>query len=122
MKKMVLCIALILTLAVMPLIALAGVPLDHDCYYPDGQIWCVLCDKVMEHDCLSEDGNARCDLCDELIRHTCHDQDGNGSCDVCTRPCENTGYLPGDVTGEGQINMADVAKLYAHIKGTNPLW
>jgi hypothetical protein len=27
-----------------------------------------------------------------------------------------------DITGEGKINMADVAKLYAHIKGSNKLW
>lgn len=117
MKKMVLCIALCLTLTVMPLIALAGVATDHDCYYPDGQIWCVLCDKVMEHECISNDGNARCDLCDELIAHTCYDYDRNQRCDLCTRPCNTEDHRSGDITGDGKVNMADVAKLYAHITG-----
>lgn len=117
MKKIVLCIALCLTLTVMPLIALAGVATDHDCYYPDGQIWCVLCDKVMEHECISNDGNARCDLCEELIAHTCYDYDRNQRCDLCTRPCNTEDYRPGDITGDGKVNMADVAKLYAHITG-----
>lgn len=31
------------------------------------------------------------------------------------------GYLLGDITGEGKVNMGDVAKLYAHIKGTSIL-
>lgn len=121
MKRTIISIFLCLALGMMPMAALAGVASDHDCFYEEGSIWCVLCDEPMPHDCYSTDGNSRCDLCDELIVHTCHDLDGNGSCDVCTRPCTNTGYLPGDVTGEGTVNMADVAKLYAHIKGTNPL-
>jgi hypothetical protein len=121
MKKIILSILLCLGVGLMPFAAMAGVPSDHGCFSDDGNIWCDLCDEPMKHDCFSLDGNSRCDLCDELIIHTCHDQDGNGSCDVCTRPCENTGYLPGDVTGEGTVNMADVAKLYAHIKGTSPL-
>jgi hypothetical protein len=29
--------------------------------------------------------------------------------------------LLGDVTGDGQINIGDVAKVYAHIKGTTPI-
>lgn len=121
MKKAILSLILCLALAVMPLAVFAGTSWDHDCFYEEGSIWCVLCDKPIAHDCYSQDGNSRCDLCDELIAHTCHDQDGNGRCDVCTRPCTNSGYLPGDVTGEGAVNMADVAKLYAHIKGTTLL-
>ena len=121
MKKIILSIILCLSLSAMSMTVLAGVPSDHDCFSNDGNIWCDLCDEPMEHPCFSTDGNIRCDLCDELIVHTCHDQDGNGTCDVCTRPCNNTGYLPGDVTGEGTVNMADAAKLYAHIKGTNLL-
>ena len=31
------------------------------------------------------------------------------------------GYLLGDITGEDKVNMGDVAKLYAHIKGTSIL-
>lgn len=121
MKRSIISILLCLALAWMPLTALAGAPSDHDCIYPEGSIWCLICDEPMPHDCFSTDGNVRCDLCDKVIVHTCRDQDGNGACDLCTRPCDNTGYLPGDITGEGTVNMADVAKLYAHIKGTNPL-
>lgn len=121
MRKIILSIALCLAIGTMPLTTLAGAAPDHGCFSNDGNIWCDLCDEPMPHDCYSMDGNSRCDVCDELIVHTCNDQDGNGSCDVCTRPCKNTDYLPGDVTGEGTVNMADVAKLYAHIKNTNVL-
>jgi hypothetical protein len=121
MKKIIISVLLCLSLGMMSLTVLAGAPADHDCSYPEGSIWCLICDEPMEHPCFSTDGNSRCDLCDRLIAHTCHDQDGNGSCDLCTRPCENTGYLPGDITGEGTVNMADVATLYAHIKGTKIL-
>lgn len=114
-----LCLSLVLW--AMPLSAQAGADLGHGCFDLDGNLWCDLCDEPMEHDCFSTDGNARCDLCDEVIVHTCHDQDGNGSCDVCTRPCENTGFLPGDVTGEGVVNMGDVSMLYAHVRGTGVL-
>ena len=123
MKRRILSllICLYLVLTVIPLVAMAGVPTDHDCYYPDGQIWCILCDKVMEHECISNDGNSRCDLCDELISHTCYDYDRNQRCDLCTRPCDTQDACPGDITGDGKVNMADVAKLYAHIKSTNVL-
>ena len=121
MKRTILSLILCLNFAMIPLTALAGAPSDHDCFSLDGNIWCDLCDEPMEHACFSVDGNSRCDLCDRLIAHTCHDRNGDGACDVCTRPCENTEYLPGDITGEGTVNMADAAKLYAHIKGTKVL-
>lgn len=121
MKRFLRIAALYLALSVMPLSAMAGAPSDHDCFSNDGNIWCDICDEAMAHPCFSTDGNIRCDLCDRVIVHTCRDQDGNGACDLCTRPCSQTGYLPGDITGEGTVNMADVARLYAHIKGTGIL-
>jgi hypothetical protein len=74
----------------------------------------------MEHECTSRDGNGWCDLCNSWIAHNCSSKDGNDRCDLCGEVCEKE-YLPGDVSGEGKVNMADVAKLYAHIKGTNVL-
>ena len=117
--SILLCLCLVL--GMLPFAAMAGAPSDHDCFGQDEKLWCDLCDEAMEHQCFSNDGNVRCDLCDKLIVHDCYDYDRNGSCDLCTRPCENTGYLPGDITGEGTVNMADVALLYAHIKGTSSL-
>ena len=29
--------------------------------------------------------------------------------------------IPGDISGDGKVNMGDVAKLYAHIRGTSVL-
>jgi hypothetical protein len=40
----------------------------------------------------------------------------NGSCIQCGEP--EAVSLPGDVNGDGKVNIMDVAKLYAHIKGT----
>ena len=39
-----------------------------------------------------------------------------GSCIHCGEP--EAVSLPGDVNGDGKVNIMDVAKLYAHIKGT----
>ena len=39
--------------------------------------------------------------------HQCVGKDADIWCDIC---------------GDGKINMADAAKLYAHIKGTNKLF
>ena len=39
----------------------------------------------------------------------------NGFCTGCER------RLPGDVTGDGKLNIMDVARLYAHIKGTGTI-
>ena len=120
-KVLSISLCLCLVLGAMPFAAKAGVPLDHDCFSQDGNIWCDLCDEAMEHDCISTDGNIRCDVCDTLIPHVCRDQNRDGACDLCTRPCESAEFLPGDISGEGNVNMADVAKLYAHIKGSNVL-
>ena len=40
----------------------------------------------------------------------------DGSCIHCGEP--EAVSLPGDVNGDGKVNIMDVAKLYAHIKGT----
>ena len=42
--------------------------------------------------------------------------DGEGIIDV-----DYIGGIMGDVSGDGRLNMGDVAKLYAHIRNTNPL-
>lgn len=39
---------------------------------------------------------------------------------LCTL-CGEQGRYPGDVTGDGKVNMGDVAKVYAHIRSTNPI-
>ena len=41
----------------------------------------------------------------------------NGTCTTCGE----SEILPGDVTGDGNINIMDVAKLYAHVKGAGSL-
>lgn len=120
MKPLRLLLLVFLLLGLMPGPALAGAPSDHDCVSYDGDLWCDLCDHAMEHDCFSYDGNVRCDLCDALIKHHCYDRNRDGSCDLCTRPCDRE-YILGDTTGDGKVNMADVAKLYAHIRGTSLL-
>lgn len=47
----------------------------------------------------------------------------NGTCIRCDAvdPTGSGMGLIGDITGEGKVNMGDVAKLYAHIKGTSIL-
>ena len=115
--SILLCLCLVL--GMLPFAAMAGAPSDHDCFDQDENLWCDLCDEAMEHQCFSNDGNVRCDLCDKLIVHDCYDYDRNGSCDLCTRPVKNKEPLPGDISGDGQVNMGDISNLYAHIRGTN---
>ena len=38
-----------------------------------------------------------------------------------TFPAPGLAHLQGDITGDGRVNMGDVAKIYAHIKGSAPL-
>jgi hypothetical protein len=56
-----------------------------------------------------------------MMEHDCISQDADAFCDLCGDPWISNDYLPGDVSGEGKVNMADVAKLYAHIKNSNPI-
>lgn len=46
----------------------------------------------------------------------CHSYE-NGTCTTCGE----SEILPGDLTGDGNINIMDVAKLYAHVKGAGSL-
>lgn len=43
-----------------------------------------------------------------------------GADGLCTL-CGEKGRFPGDVTGDGKVNMGDVARIYAHIKGSTLL-
>ena len=62
--------------------------------------------------------DVECDLCgavrtEPLARHACSNYQ-------CTK-CQVVTKLPGDVSGDGKVNMGDVAKAYAHTRGTAPL-
>lgn len=58
----------------------------------------------------------------QAYEHDCYDNNGDGVCDVCHREISaEKEYLPGDISGDDKVNMGDVAKLYAHIKGTSVL-
>lgn len=50
-----------------------------------------------EHECITEDGDVWCDICNNTLEHECIDENG-------------------------KLNMGDVAKTYAHIRGTKPLF
>jgi predicted lipoprotein with Yx(FWY)xxD motif len=43
------------------------------------------------------------------------DENGNGLCDKCFNE-EIAHSKPGDINGDGQINVGDVAKLYSHTR------
>ena len=62
--------------------------------------------------------DTECDLCgavrtEPLSKHACSNYQ-------CTK-CQVVTKLPGDVSGDGKVNMGDVAKAYAHTRGTAPL-
>ena len=110
--------------------------LSHVCYDNDEDDFCDRCGKDFRHECISEDGNAFCDICYRDVEHTCTDENDDWYCDLCYRfiehaciskdgdffcdICGNTivvqDVLVGDVTGDGQINLGDVAKLYAYVR------
>ncbi len=63
--------------------------------------------------------DVECDICgavrtDPLASHTM------GEDLVCTK-CGYLGLLIGDASGDGKVNMGDVAKVYAHTRGTSLL-
>ena len=63
--------------------------------------------------------DVECDICglvrtDPLASHTF------GADRICTK-CGHEGYLIGDASGDGKVNMGDVAKVYAHTRGTSLL-
>lgn len=110
--------------------------LSHVCYDNDEDDFCDRCGKDFRHECISEDGNAFCDICYQYVEHTCADKNGDWYCDLCYRFIEHEciskdgdffcdicgetivvqDVLVGDVTGDGQINMGDVAQLYAYVR------
>ena len=110
--------------------------LSHVCYDNDEDDFCDRCGKDFRHECISEDGNALCDICFRYVEHTCTDEnddwycdlcyqfieheciskDGDLFCDICGETIVVQDVLVGDVTGDGQINMGDVAKLYAYVR------
>ena len=70
--------------------------------------------------CTEEGTNtSTCTTCGDVIVGTIPatgHQFEDGSCIHCGEP--EAVSLPGDVNGDGKVNIMDVAKLYAHIKGT----
>ena len=46
-----------------------------------------------------------------------HYYDGQGQCTICGEQ----GRFPGDITGDGKVNVADVSNLYAHVRGTKTI-
>ncbi len=46
-----------------------------------------------------------------------HKPDSSGTCTHCGEKVP----ICGDITGEGKVNMGDVARLYSHIRGTSPI-
>lgn len=63
--------------------------------------------------------DVRCDVCstvrtDPLDGHTF---DANR---LCTK-CGHKGYLIGDISGDGKVNMGDISRVYAHTRGTTLL-
>jgi hypothetical protein len=50
----------------------------------------------------------------------------SGVCAICGQtegvsPVDTSPVLPGDVTGDGKVNVMDTARLYAHIRSTMPI-
>ena len=73
----------------------------------------------------TEDGCTiqECSNCDDVIT-TISPASGhrfeNGVCVYCGET-EQTTTVPGDASGDGKVNMADVAKVFAHVRNKNPL-
>jgi hypothetical protein len=70
----------------------------------------------LEHTCTDENGDWYCDLCYRFIEHECISKDGDFFCDICGEIIVVQDVLVGDVTGDGQINLGDVAKLYTYVR------
>jgi hypothetical protein len=87
------------------------------CEDEDGDYWCDLCGWKITHKCVDDDANYRCDLCGLITAHECVDENGNGLCDKCFYGDDEV-FAPGDINGNGTVNLGDVAKLYSHIRST----
>jgi hypothetical protein len=96
-----------------------GKDFRHECISEDGNVFCDICFQCMEHTCTDTSGDSYCDLCYRFIEHECITLDGDLFCDICGCAITVPGVLMGDVTGNGQINMGDVAQLYAYIRAFN---
>ena len=95
-----------------------GINLYHECINEDEDIFCDVCYRLFDHPCVDEDGDYRCDLCHGIMDVPCISQDGDFFCDICGSRMEKPEALVGDVTGNGQVNMGDVSRLYAHVRAT----
>ena len=93
-----------------------GKDFRHECISEDGNALCDICYQNVEHTCTDKNGDSYCDLCYQLIEHECITEDGDLFCDLCGDTIVVPGVLVGDVTGNGKINMGDVAQLYAYIR------
>ena len=101
---------------------LCSVGLSHTCMDLNRDFICDLCRLILEHDCRDADGDAHCDVCNLLLEHECRDTDRDGFCDLCRQECQiEEQRLPGDINGDGRVNIVDVSRLYAHAKGSNPI-
>ena len=63
--------------------------------------------------------DVECDICG-LVRTDPRASQTFGADRICTK-CGHEGYLIGDASGDGKVNMGDVAKVYAHTRGTSLL-
>ena len=64
----------------------------------------------------------RCDATDQRVEAgSAAHRYIDGVCLWCGQPEPGSGAASGDVTCDGKVNIMDVAKLYAHIKGTTTL-
>lgn len=93
-----------------------GKDFRHECISEDGDAFCDVCYRYLEHTCTDENGDWYCDLCYRFIEHECISKDGDLFCDICGETIVVQDVLVGDVTGDGQINLGDVAKLYAYVR------
>ena len=93
-----------------------GKDFRHECISEDGNAFCDICFQCVEHTCTDENGDWYCDLCYQFIEHECISKDGDLFCDICGETIVVQDVLVGDVTGDGQVNMGDVAKLYAYVR------
>jgi hypothetical protein len=99
--------------------------MDHECVDEDRDCWCDIFGCQLEsgwgpHATTDIDGDNRCELCCRMLEHDCYDMDNDELCDLCHQECSSEEeYLLGDINGDGEVNIADVAKLYAHVRATN---
>ena len=114
-------------------------------YGSEGNDICSACGEIMKYgDVIAPKGGHRydndldpeCNVCGEQrrIHQHLYSFDCDADCDTCGKIrteglvphsytngvciCGHESKLPGDASGDGKLNMGDVAKVYAHIRGT----